>query len=69
MDELIIETTATSKRNVSLCRTNPDGTLSIIGSANMTVTTDFANSTETAKYKNKVYAVKGTIYLSYILVD
>lgn len=68
MEELTIDTTATDKRTVKLCRSNADGTLTPIGTAKVLVTTDFSADTQTAKYKGKVYAVKGTIYVSYIVV-
>lgn len=59
----------TSKRNIKLCRENTDGTLTIIGSARVTVVTDFANDLETCTYQKKAYTVKGTILISYIIVE
>ncbi len=63
----IRETTA-SKRTIKLCRENADGTLTIIGSAKVTVITDFANDLETCTYQQEAYTVKGTIHISYIVI-
>jgi hypothetical protein len=66
--EITIETTATSKRTVKLCRVNTNNTLTVIGSAKVTVITDFAASTEVCNYKGEAYTVQGNIYMSYIVV-
>lgn len=58
----------TSKRTIKLCRENADGTLTIIGSAKVTVITDFANDLETCTYQQEAYTVKGTIHMSYIVI-
>lgn len=67
--EVITIEPVTSKRVVKLCRANGDQPLTVIGSATVTVATDFAQGTETTKYQGKAYAVKGTIYMSYIVVE
>jgi hypothetical protein len=63
-----IPATVTSKRTIKLCRENADGTLTIIGSAKVTVITDFANDLETCTYQQEAYTVKGTIHMSYIVI-
>ncbi len=70
MDEIIIdiEPVFSTKRTVKLCRANADGTLTVIGSANVTITTDMTNNTQTATYKRKTYTVHGSIYITYIVI-
>lgn len=69
MQIIDIEPVATSKRTIKLCRKNADNTLTVIGSAKVTVITDFAADTEVCTYQKRSYSVQGNIYASYIVVE
>lgn len=64
-----IDNVFTGKRTITLCRANADGTLTVLGSKKLAVTSDIANGALGATYQGKAYDVAGDIYMSYIVIE
>lgn len=67
--EITIDSIATSKVRISICRKNANNTLTVTSAKVMNITHDFDAGTTTCVYQGKAYAVKGTIYMQYIVVN